>query len=95
MPAESEEAIALLRSIHDNQVQSLAMQRESLELQRKAVEATLSQFTRAEALHAKAEQLQARSAEIITSGRRAMKIVLPIIIVLIAYITWLLFRRWF
>ncbi len=42
MPTESEEVLALLRNIQENQMQSLAMQRESLELQRKAVEATLA-----------------------------------------------------
>lgn len=94
MPTESEEVLALLRNIQENQQQSLAMQRESLELQRKAVEATLNQFSRAEALQVKAEQIQARSAEIMASGRRMMKIVLPIIILLIIYLSWLLFRRW-
>jgi len=95
MPIESEEVLALLRNIQENQLQSLAMQRDSLELQRKAVEATLNQFSRAEALQVKAEQIQARSAEIMASGRRMMKIVLPVIIFLIIYLSWLLFRRWF
>ena len=95
MPTESEEVLALLRNIQGNQLQSLAMQRESLELQRKAVEATLSQFSRAEAIQAKAEQIQARSAEIMASGWRTMKVLLPVIIVLIIYLSWLLFHHWF
>ncbi len=95
MATESKEALALLRDIQENQLQALAMQRESLELQRKAVEATLAQFSRAEAIQVKAEELQDRSAEIMASGRRMMKIILPIIIVLIAYLSWLMFRRWF
>jgi len=95
MANESEEVLALLRSIHQNQIQSLELQRESLELQRKAVEVSLTQFARAEKLQDKAEHIQARSAEMIAAGRRMMKIVLPIIMLLIAYISWLLLRHYF
>jgi len=35
------------------------------------------------------------SAEIMASGRRMMKVVLFVIIFLIIYLSWLLFRRWF
>lgn len=64
-----------------------ATQAEALELQRR-------QFAMLEVQHERAEQIQAESAQPVAGSRKALAVVLPIIIVLIGYLTWLLFRRW-
>lgn len=41
---------------------------------------------------ARAEQLQAKSEQIVDKGRRAMAVVLPIIALMLVYLGWLLLR---
>jgi len=82
----SDDKIAeLLREIRDNQHTALELQRQQLEYAQK-------QFERAERLQERAEKLQDRSAQIMGTARKALLVVLPIIVVLIAYLSWLLFR---
>jgi uncharacterized membrane protein (DUF106 family) len=69
---------ALLEQIRDNQAEQLALIRKQAE--------------RAERIQDRAEELQARSAGIVTTARRSLAIVLPVVILLIAYLTWLIFR---
>lgn len=91
---EAAEALTILRSIREGQEEALSMQRQALELQREMAQLTKSQFARAEAIQTRAEQLQDRSAEMIAGARRVLKIVLPIILILVAYLSWLIFRRY-
>jgi hypothetical protein len=42
----------------------------------------------------RAEAIQAKSAQLVAGSRKVFMVVLPIIIVLIVYLSWLLFRRW-
>jgi uncharacterized membrane protein (DUF106 family) len=77
--------IALLEQIRDNQAAGLAMQKEQFELFRRQVERT-------ERIQDRAEELQSRSMGIMNTARRSLAFVLPIVIVLIAYLTWLIFR---
>lgn len=67
-------------------------QKESLELQRRQFEMAEAQFQRAERLHDKAEQIQDRSAQIIGAGRKLFIVIVPVIGILIVYLTWLLFQ---
>jgi len=83
---DSEERLAkILEEIRDNQRKAFELQHEQLELAKK-------QFERAERLQERAEKLQERSAQIMGTARKALIVVLPIIIGLIAYLSWLLFR---
>jgi uncharacterized membrane protein (DUF106 family) len=77
--------LALLEQIRDNQAAALAMQKEQFELFRRQVERT-------ERIQDRAEELQARGAGIMNTARRSLAFVLPVVILLIAYLTWLIFR---
>jgi uncharacterized membrane protein (DUF106 family) len=84
-PDNTARTLALLEQIRDNQMTALAMQKEQFELFRRQVERT-------ERIQDRAEELQARSAGIMNTARRSLAIVLPVVILLIAYLTWLIFR---
>jgi uncharacterized membrane protein (DUF106 family) len=84
-PDDTARTLALLEQIRDNQMAALAMQKEQFELFRRQVERT-------ERIQDRAEELQARSAGIMNTARRSLAIVLPVVILLIAYLTWLIFR---
>ncbi len=77
--------IELLGQIRDNQAAALAMQKEQFELVRRQVERT-------ERIQDRAEELQARGMGIMKTARRSLAFVLPIVIVLILYLSWLIFR---
>jgi len=84
-PDETARTLALLEQIRDNQAAALAMQKEQFELFRRQVERT-------ERIQDRAEELQARGAGIMNTARRSLAFVLPVVILLIAYLTWLIFR---
>jgi hypothetical protein len=69
---------SLLEQIRDNQAEQLQLIRRQAE--------------RAERIQDRAEELQARSAGIVTTARRSLAVVLPVVILLIAYLSWLIFR---
>lgn len=89
----SDRLAALLQQVRDNQCLQLERQAEALALQREQFALMRQQFERAERLQDRAEAIQARSAQLVSAGRRAMAVVLPIILALVLYLTWLLFRR--
>ena len=84
--------LALVEGIEARQQRQLELQGEALALQREQVAIVQRQVERAEALQGRAEVLQQRSAQIIGAARKAMIVVLPILVLLIAYVSWLLFR---
>ena len=51
------------------------------------------QVERAEHIQDRAEELQDRGMGIMKTARRSLAVVLPIVALLIAYLSWLLFRR--
>ena len=77
--------MAVLEQIRDNQSAALAMQKEQFELMRRQVERT-------ERIQDRAEELQERGMGIMKTARRSLAFVLPIVIVLIIYLSWLIFR---
>ncbi len=68
----------LLEQIRDNQAETLALVKR--------------QADRAERIQDRAEELQAKSAGIVKTARRSLAIILPVVVVLIVYLSWLLFR---
>jgi len=82
----------LLERIRDNQATQLARQAEALTLQREQFEIVRRQAERTERLQDRAEELQARGMGIMTTARRSLAIVLPVVIVLVIYLSWLIFR---
>ena len=84
-PKDDDRLLALLEQIKANQDAALAMQKEQFELFRRQVERT-------ERIQDRAEELQARGAGIMKTARRSLAIGLPIIIALVLYLSWLIFR---
>lgn len=82
--ADSSRLERLLTEIRDNQKEALALQREHVAIVQK-------QHERAERINAKAEQIQARSMELVKAGRRTLAVVLPVVVALIAYLSWMIF----
>ena len=85
--------VSVLGEIRDNQCAQIERQAEALALQREQFALMRQQFERAERLQDRAEAIQARSAQLVAAGRRAMAVILPILLALVLYLTWLLFRR--
>ncbi|MGH8203047.1 MAG: hypothetical protein ACREST_00470 [Steroidobacteraceae bacterium] len=69
---------SLLEQIRDNQAEQLALVKRQLE--------------RAERIQDRAEELQAKSAGIMSTARRSLAIILPVVVLLIVYLSWLIFR---
>jgi uncharacterized membrane protein (DUF106 family) len=69
---------ALLEQIRDDQ-------NAQLELMRRQAERT-------ERIQDRAEELQAKSAGMVTTARRSLAFLLPLVILLIVYVSWLIFR---
>lgn len=84
--------VQLLGELRDGQKQQLERQAEALALQREQFELVRKQMERAERIQDRAEQIQAKSAQLVSGSRKALAIVLPILVVLIAYVSWLIFR---
>ncbi|NND45574.1 MAG: hypothetical protein HKN58_09640 [Xanthomonadales bacterium] len=75
---------SLLTEIRDIQKARLALAQEQHAMAKR-------QFERAEALHARAERIQDRSEGIMRVARKSLFLILPIIVGLLAYLTWLIF----
>jgi uncharacterized membrane protein (DUF106 family) len=83
---------ALLEQIRDNQVEQLGRQREALEFQKSQFELVKRQAERAEKIQDRAEELQAKGASIVKTARRSLAFILPVVVLLIVYLSWLIFR---
>jgi uncharacterized membrane protein (DUF106 family) len=70
--------VELLEQIRDNQAAQLEIAQRLAE--------------RTERIQDRAEDLQARGMGIMKTARRSLAIVLPVVILLIIYLSWLLFR---
>ena len=77
--------LATLKEISDNQKLQLALQREQFALVQRQAE-------RHEVIQDRAENIQAKSAQIMAVARRTLFVILPIVTLLILYVSWLLFR---
>lgn len=84
--------IRVLEEIRDNQKVQIERQSEALALQREQFELVKKQTERTERIQDRAEQIQAKSATLVAGARKTLLVVLPILVILIAYVSWLLFR---
>jgi uncharacterized membrane protein (DUF106 family) len=82
----------LLGQIRDNQSAQLACQREALEIQKGQLEIVRRQAERTERIQDRAEELQAKGAGMMKAARRTLAVVLPLVALLIVYLSWLIFR---
>lgn len=76
---DAQRIIHILEEIRDNQ-----------KLQFSLVQ---KQHDRTDRIQDRAEQIQAKSAQLVAGSRKAMLIILPVILVLIVYVSWLMFHR--
>jgi uncharacterized membrane protein (DUF106 family) len=81
----------LLEEIRDNQKLQIQRQDEALELQRRQIALVERQFERSEKLQERAERLQEKSGQLMERGRKVFMIVIPVLFVLLVYVSWLLF----
>ena len=77
--------LSALKEISDNQKLQLALQREQFGLIQKQAE-------RHEVIQDRAESIQAKGAQIMAVARRTLFVLLPIVTILIVYVSWLLLR---
>jgi hypothetical protein len=77
--------LTALKEISDNQQLQLALQREQFALVQRQAE-------RHELIQDRAENIQAKGAQIMAVARRTLFVILPIVTFLILYVSWLLFR---
>ena len=77
--------LAALKEISDTQQLQLALQRKQFALVQRQAE-------RHEVIQDRAENIQAKSAQIMAVARRTLFVILPIVTLLILYVSWLLFR---
>ena len=84
---------SLLEELRDGQKLQLQRQEEALALQREQLAIVQMQVARTERIQERAERIQATSARLIAGARVAIAILLPVILALIAYVSWLLVRR--
>lgn len=69
----------------ERQAEALALQREQFALVQKQTE-------RAERLQDRAEELQVKGAQLVTGARKSMVVIVPLIVALLVYLSWLIFR---
>jgi hypothetical protein len=85
--------LRLLEQIRDGQSLQLERQAEALTLQREQLAVVQRQIERTERIQDRAERLQAVSVRLVRAARIATAVLLPLILVLILYVSWLLFHR--
>jgi ABC-type uncharacterized transport system involved in gliding motility auxiliary subunit len=77
----SDESLAVLREIRDNQRVQLERQAEALALQREQYEQYKQQVERVDRINARAESMQA-------FGRRLVMVLVPLLVLLMAMMAW-------
>ena len=91
MESEQHELRRVLEDIRDDQRQLLAQNRQLLELAQVQFDVVKRQFDRAQQLQDRAEALQSRGEGLVSGARRSFYVILPILIALLIYVSWLLF----
>jgi hypothetical protein len=84
--------VTVLEEIRDNQKLQLDRQAEAIALQREQFALVQRQAERHERIQDRAENIQARSAQVMAAARKTLFFVLPIVTLLIVYVSWLIFR---
>jgi len=84
--------VTVLKEIRDNQKLQLDRQAEAIALQREQFALVQRQAERHERIQDRAENIQARSAQVMAVARKTLFFVLPIVTLLIVYVSWLILR---
>jgi uncharacterized membrane protein (DUF106 family) len=89
---QDSQLLEILKEIKQNQRVQLEGQKEALSLQREQYEMARRQFDRAEKIQDRAEEIQNSGASMMRTARRVLAIILPVVIGLVIYLSWLIFR---
>lgn len=89
---EDREIVDVLKEIRENQKIQIAKQTEALEMQLQNLQLVKRQFERAERIQDRAERIQDSGARLVAVARKSVFIVIPILVALLVYVSWLLFR---
>jgi len=89
---ELQPLVRILEAIRDNQRLQLDRQAEALALQREQFALVQRQYERHERLQDRAEELQAKHGQLMAGARMALAVIVPLVLVLILYFSWLIFR---
>ena len=81
-----------LQELTENHAKQLELQKESLHIQREQYRMALESYEKQRELQLRAEVLQNKSAGMMELGRKLFFIVIPVLVALIAYLSWMLFR---
>ena len=91
--SDAQRLTELLTEIRDDQRLQLQRQAEALAVQREQAEIAKRQFERAEKIQQRAAVIICELRSWITAARRTVLVVVPVLLVLIVYVSWLLFRH--
>lgn len=89
---DSQLLATLLREIRDHQKLQLDRQTEALALQREQFALVQSQAERHERIQDRAENIQEKGAQMMAVARKTLFFLLPVVTLLIIYVSWLIFR---
>lgn len=89
---ESQELATILKDIRDHQKQQLDCQAEALKLQREQFKLIQKQAERHERIQDRAESIQEKGAQMVAVARKTLFFLLPVIVLLLIYVSWLIFR---
>lgn len=89
---ESQLLAPILKEIRDNQKLQLDRQTEALALQREQFTLVQNQAKRHERIQDRAENIQEKGAQMVAVARKTLFFLLPVITLLIVYVSWLIFR---
>jgi|GEM_PF-1867829 len=88
---DSKEQLLVLEEIRELMKTQIETQTRLLEVQQEHVELYRNQLDRVERINSKAEAIQDKSAQLMGAARKGVTVALLIIIILVAYLSWLLF----
>lgn len=89
---DSQLLATLLREIRDHQKLQLDRQTEALALQREQFALVQRQAGRHERIQDRAENIQEKGAQMMAVARKTLFFLLPVVTLLIIYVSWLIFR---
>lgn len=89
---DSRVLVTILKEIRENQKVALDRQAEALALQREQFAMVQRQADRHERIQDRAENIQVKSAPLAAVARKTLFFILPIVTLLIVYVSWLIFR---
>ncbi len=89
---DSRVLVTILKEIRENQKVALDRQAEALALQRERFAIVQRQADRYERIQDRAENIQVKSAQLVVVAQKTLFFILPIVTLLIVYVSWLIFR---